>query len=105
MLSHLLTLLVVVGQARRVSSEKVAFLRADVERLCGELAELAPAVRLRVLVELRAAVDEVTSPALAAAMAAAQVEGWGLRRIGAFVGVSHEQIRRLLAAAPPAGGE
>jgi len=88
-----------------VSSEKVAFLRADVERLCAELAELAPALRLRTLTELRAAVDEVTSPALAAAMAAAQEEGWGLRRIGAFVGLSHEHVRRTLAAVPPAVGE
>jgi len=34
--------------------------------------EVAPALRPRVLTELRAAVDEVISPALAAAMAAAQ---------------------------------
>jgi hypothetical protein len=100
-----LTPSVVAGQARRVSSEQVGFLRADVERLCGELAELAPAVRLRVLAELRSAVEEVTSPALAAAMAAAQGEGWGLRRIGAFVGLSHEQVRRTLAAKAPAGAE
>lgn len=104
-MSHLLTPLVVAGQARRVSSEKVAFLRADVERLCGELAGLAPAVRLRVLAELRSAVDEVTSPALVAAMVAARQEGWGLRRIGAFVGLSHEQVRRTLTASPPAGVE
>ncbi|MCM3885648.1 hypothetical protein [Frankia sp. R82] len=88
-----------------MSSEKVAFLRADVERLCAGLAELAPALRLRTLTELRAAVDEVTSPALAAAIAAAQEEGWGLRRIGAFVGLSHEHVRRTLAAVPPVVGE
>ncbi|CAO5185793.1 hypothetical protein FAIPA1_50133 [Frankia sp. AiPs1] len=105
LVSHLLTALVLAGQAGRVSSAKVAFLRTDVERLCVELSELAPALRLRVLTELRAAVDEVTSPALAAAMAAANAEGWGLRRIGAFVGLSHEQVRRTLAAVPPGAGE
>lgn len=104
-MSHLLTPLVVMGQARGVSSEKVAFLRADVERLCGELAGLAPAVRLRVLAELRVAVDEVTSPALVAAMVAAQEEGWGLRRIGGIVGLSHEQVRRTLTASSPGGVE
>jgi len=97
--SHLLTPLVVAGEARGVSSERVAFLRADVERLCAELVELAPAVRLRVLAELRDAVGEVTAPALASAMAAAREEGWGLRRIGGMVGLSHEQVRRTLAAA------
>jgi hypothetical protein len=101
----LLTLLAAADQAGQVSAEKVAFLRADVERLCSELAELAPALRLRILTELRVALEEVTSPALAAAMAAAQDEGWGLRRIGAFVGLSHEQVRRTLAASAPGGGE
>jgi hypothetical protein len=38
------------------------------------------------------------------AMAAASDEGWGLRRIGAFCGVSHEQVRRLLAERQAEGG-
>ncbi|WP_131766820.1 hypothetical protein [Candidatus Protofrankia californiensis] len=88
-----------------MGSDGVAFLRADVERFCGELVDLAPAVRLRALAELRATVYEVTSVALASAMVAAQQEGWGLRRIAAFVGVSHEQVRRTLAASPPATRE
>jgi hypothetical protein len=45
------------------------------------------------------------SSASARSQAAAQQEGWGLRRIGTFVGVSHEQVRRTLAASPPVVGE
>jgi class 3 adenylate cyclase len=86
------------------NSDAVTFLRADVERFCGELVELPPAVRLELVNELRAALDEVTTAALTAGMAAAKQEGWGLRRIATFVGVSHEQVRRLLAASSPAPG-
>jgi hypothetical protein len=52
--------------------------------------------------ELRAVVDEVTSPA--SAMASARQEGWGLRRIGALVGLSHEHVRRTLAREGSAAG-
>jgi hypothetical protein len=68
------------------------FLRSDVARFCGEIADLAPAVRLARLAELRAMLDEVVLQA----MADAQAEGWGLRRIGKHAGVSHEQVRRML---------
>jgi hypothetical protein len=81
-----------------VTSDGVALLRSDVERFCGELVDHPPAIRLRILTELRAMVDEVTLSALASAMSSAQDEGWGLRRIAKFSGVSHEQVRRLLAA-------
>ncbi len=84
-----------------MDSNRVAFLRAEVELFCGELADLPPAIRLRLVTELRAAVDAVTTGALTSAMAAARQEGWGLRRIGTFTGLSHEQVRRLLAAASP----
>jgi hypothetical protein len=83
----------------------VAFLRSDVERFCREVSGLAPAVRLRRLAELRVMLEEVTSAALAWAMADAKVEGWGLRRIGTSAGMSHEQVRRILDSAvqDPAG--
>lgn len=84
------------------SSDAVMFLRADVERFCGELVDLAPAVRLRLVTELRAALDEVIAAALTSGMVAAKEEGWGLRRIAAFTGVSHEQVRRVLAASASA---
>jgi tetratricopeptide (TPR) repeat protein len=58
----------------------VAALRADVERFCSDLVVLAPAIRLGLVTELRAALDEVTTPALTAGMTAAQQQGWGLRR-------------------------
>lgn len=80
-----------------MGSDAVGFLRADVERLCAELVDLPPAVRLRTLAELRAMVDEVTSRALSSAMVSAREEGWGLRRIGRFADVSHEQARRMIA--------
>jgi hypothetical protein len=97
LVSHLLTPLGWVGQSCWVH-EDVAFLRADVERFCGGLVGLAPAVRLRTLAELRVVLDEVTSASLAAAMASARGEGLGLRRIAGFAGVSHEQVRRTLVA-------
>ena len=84
-----------------MDSDGVAFLRADVERFCGALADLPPAVRLQLVTELRAALEEVTTAALTAGMASAKQEGWGLRRIATFTGMSHEQVRRLLAASSP----
>jgi hypothetical protein len=81
-----------------MNPDGVSYLRADVERFCDELVDLAPAVRLRLVTELRAALEEVTTAALTASMAAAKEEGWGLRRIATFAGMSHEQVRRLLAA-------
>lgn len=84
------------------SSEGVAFLRSDVDRFCREIADLAPAVRLRRLTELRAMLEEVTGAALMAAMADARGEGWGLRKIGTSAGISHEQVRRMLAESGPA---
>ncbi|WP_371786425.1 hypothetical protein [Streptosporangium subroseum] len=84
-------------------SEGVAFLRADLDRFCREIADLAPAVRLRRLAELRAMLEEVTGAALMVAMADARGEGWGLRRIGMSAGISHEQVRRMLAEGLSAG--
>jgi hypothetical protein len=84
-----------------MDSDGVAFLRADVEQFCGELVDLPPAIRLRLVTELRAALDAVTTAALTSGMVAAQEEGWGLRRIAKFTGVSHEQVRRLLATTSP----
>ncbi|WP_327259749.1 hypothetical protein [Streptomyces sp. NBC_01240] len=75
----------------------IGFLKADVARFCAGLDELAPAIRLRLLVQLRAALDEVTDAALDAGMAAAKAEGWGLRQIGDQVGLSHEKVRYQLA--------
>ncbi len=91
-----------------MDADGVAFLRADVERFCGELADLAPAARLRLVAELRAALDEVTTAALTSGMAAAKQEGWGLRRIGqvlaapAAAGPPRDQVRDDALAFPPA---
>jgi hypothetical protein len=60
--------------------------RADIERCCDELVDLAPAVRLRLVTELRAALDEVTTAALTSSMTAAKQQRWRLRRIGKFTG-------------------
>ncbi|MER5852889.1 hypothetical protein ABT126_39445 [Streptomyces sp. NPDC002012] len=75
----------------------IGFLKADVARFCAGLDELAPAIRLRLLVQLRAVLAEVTDAALDAGMAAAKAEGWGLRQIGGQVGLSHEKVRYRLA--------
>jgi len=82
-----------------VRLDGVQLLRSDVERFCGELVDQPPAVRLRSLAVLRAMVDEVTASELGSAMSSARDEGWGLRRIAKFSDVSHEQVRRMLAAA------
>ncbi|WP_127357399.1 hypothetical protein [Actinacidiphila soli] len=81
----------------------IGFLKADVARFCAVLEELAPAIRLRLLVELRAALNEVTDAALDEGMAAAKAEGWGLRQIGDQVGLSHEKVRYRLAQAAGRG--
>lgn len=85
-------------------SEGVAFVRADVERFCAELVGVAPAIRLAGLAELRVMLEGVVAAASAQAMADARDEGWGLRRIGQQVGMSHEQVRRMLAEPPSAPG-
>ncbi|QCX82645.1 hypothetical protein C9F11_45425 (plasmid) [Streptomyces sp. YIM 121038] len=77
----------------------LGFLKADVARFCTGLEELAPAIRLRLLVELRAELGELTDAALDEGMAAAKAEGWGLRQIGGQVGLSHEKVRYRLAQA------
>ncbi|MGA4900120.1 hypothetical protein ACPCAJ_20260 [Streptomyces griseoincarnatus] len=86
----------------------IGFLTADVARFCAGLDDLAPAIRLRLVVQLRAALAEVTDMALDAGMAAAKAEGWGLRQIGGQVGLSHEKVRYRLAQHAgkdePAGG-
>lgn len=51
---------------------------------------------MRLLQELRGALVGALDEARVEAMAAAADEGWGLRRIGNFCGISHEQVRRLL---------
>jgi hypothetical protein len=82
----------------RVSDDPtIGFLKADVARFCAGLEELAPAIRLRLVVQLRRALDEVTEVALDGGMAAAKSEGWGLRQIGGLVGLSHEKVRYRLA--------
>ncbi|MEU8378485.1 hypothetical protein, partial [Streptosporangium sp. NPDC048865] len=60
-------------------------------------------VRLRRLAELRTMLEEVTGAALMVAMADARGGGWGLRRIGTSAGISHEQVRRMLAEGLSAG--
>ncbi|WP_409468685.1 hypothetical protein [Streptomyces sp. HC307] len=87
-----------------VSDPRVGFLRSDVERFCQQLDGLAPALRMRLLGELRSALVGALDEARVEAMAAAADEGWGLRRIGTFCGVSHEQVRRLLAERQAGGG-
>ncbi|CAL9581909.1 hypothetical protein SUDANB176_05055 [Streptomyces sp. enrichment culture] len=106
-----------------VSDPRVGFLRSDAERFCRESDGPAPALRTRLLEELRSAPVGALDEAGVEAMAAAPGEEWGLRlrvrgegwglrlrvrgegcgsgwgwglwRTGALCGVSHEQARRL----------
>lgn len=60
-------------------------------------------MRLAQLAALRDALeDEITSQVRVAAWAA-RGEGWGLRRIARVIGVSHEQVRRMLTSSTPLG--
>src|SRR5260370_37395385 len=91
-----------MGQSACMSldgADGAQLLRTDVERFCAELVNHPPAVRLRSLAALRAMLDEVMLSALAVAMTSAREEGVGLRRIAKFSAGSHEQVRRILAAA------
>ncbi|MFE4628789.1 hypothetical protein [Streptomyces mirabilis] len=71
----------------------------DVARLCAEVDQLVPVQRLRLVAQLRDALEAVTGQALDAAMSAATSGGWGLRRIGATARLSHEKVRYRLARA------
>jgi len=84
---------------------QVGDLRAEVARFCGGLDELTPETRLRTVAELRAALDEVVDGAMVAGMTAARGAGWGLRRIGDVVGLSHEKVRYRIAHAAGASRE
>ncbi len=84
-----------------MTDDGIAFVRADVVRLCSELDGLAPATRLARLAALRDALSEEMTAQLRAAASSARDEGWGLRRIASMIGVSHEQVRRLLTSGPP----
>ncbi|MFD9061137.1 hypothetical protein ACFVZ3_06405 [Kitasatospora purpeofusca] len=89
----------------RWKDPRIDFLKADVERFCAGLDDLAPAARLHLVVRLRKALDEATGTALDESMAAAKAQGWGLRRIGRLAGLSHEKVRcRLARPAAGAGG-
>ncbi|MEW2426043.1 hypothetical protein AB0911_36580 [Streptomyces nigra] len=66
---------------------------AEVEQFCGGLERLSPEARLRLAARLRDELGQVVESAVDASMAAAARRGWGLRRIGRMVGVSHETVR------------
>lgn len=74
-------------------------LRADMRHFAAEAALLSPLPRLHHLTALRAAVNHEGRQAWLAAILAAHRSGRGLRDIGRAAGLSHEQIRRLLASA------
>ncbi|MFF3849590.1 hypothetical protein [Streptomyces sp. NPDC002328] len=76
---------------------RVGLLRAEVARFWGGLRDLPPELRLREAAKLHDALVEVADEALMAGMAAAQDAGWGLRKIGDVVGLSHEKVRYRLA--------
>ncbi|MFG3208038.1 hypothetical protein [Streptomyces sp. NPDC048192] len=66
---------------------------AQVERFCGSLRRLSPEARLRLAARLRDELGQVVETAIDASMTAAARRGWGLRRIGRLVGLSHETVR------------
>ncbi|MEV0248772.1 hypothetical protein AB0H76_19375 [Nocardia sp. NPDC050712] len=72
----------------------------QLQTLLETLADCTPQQRLETVALLRGSCEELLSPALLEAMAAARDQGWGLRRIGVASHYSHEQVRALLANRP-----
>lgn len=79
-----------------MAEDGARFVRAELARFCGELEGLAPAARLAGLAAVREELEEEMAGQLRAGAWAARGEGWGLRRIAGMLGVSHEQVRRML---------
>lgn len=103
-MSHLLTAVAVASKIVCMADDAVEFVRTEVARFGAELETVAPAVRLERLTALREVVDREIAGQLRAAACSARGEGWGLRRITGVVGVSHEQVRRMLTATDAAAG-
>ncbi|MFD3842629.1 hypothetical protein ACFWWC_41290 [Streptomyces sp. NPDC058642] len=78
---------------------RISTLATDVARFCTEAEQLVPAQRLRLVAQLRDALEAVAGQALDVAMSGAKSDGWGLRSVGATVGLSHERVRYRLAQA------
>lgn len=75
---------------------QIRSVKSEAARLCAGLEALSPARRLTAAAELRRVMEDVTGKALDASMIGARNEGWGLRRIGNAVGLSHETVRGRL---------
>ncbi|MEH0549066.1 hypothetical protein QA802_40195 [Streptomyces sp. B21-105] len=58
---------------------RISTLATDVARFSTEAEQLVPAQRLRLVAQLRDALEAVTGQALDAAMSAAKSDGWELR--------------------------
>ncbi|GGX89735.1 hypothetical protein [Streptomyces minutiscleroticus] len=78
---------------------EVEVLCADLEALCEDLADAPLEERLRALELLHRSFKEMHDRALRGAARDARAAGWGLRRIAAAVGRSHEQVRILTTPA------
>ncbi|MFD9523580.1 hypothetical protein [Streptomyces sp. NPDC059979] len=76
---------------------RIRHLTADVARSCAQTGHLAPGQRLRLVTELRKSLEKVTGRALDEGTQATRSERWGLRRVGALAGLSHEKVRYRLA--------
>jgi hypothetical protein len=74
--------------------------RTGIEQLGADLHQVPVSERLAALAALATAFDQAHSRARLEAITAARSQGWGLRRIAAAAGCSHEQIRTLLATPP-----
>ena len=77
---------------------RIRQLRTQVRRACDDFTGLEPGLLLPLLTRLRAELDATVDHALDNGMAGASERGWGLRRIAAAAGVSHEHVRRRIAA-------
>jgi hypothetical protein len=85
--------------------ERVESIRAHLQGFHAEVTLLPPLQRLRLLAELRNGLDEASGELVEDAIVAARADGWGLRRIAVAAGISHEQVRRVLADHAAATGK
>ncbi|MFJ9924240.1 hypothetical protein ACIRSF_33685 [Streptomyces rubiginosohelvolus] len=70
-------------------------LRNQMEDLCTGLTDAPVTERLHALHLLRTTFFAIHDDALTEAVTAARDAGWGLRRIGTAIGLSHEQVRKM----------
>ncbi|MEU5370559.1 hypothetical protein ABZ362_16520 [Streptomyces sp. NPDC005951] len=75
--------------------QQIDALRIQMENLCTDLTGAPITERLDALHLLQTTFSCIHDDALITTVTAARDAGWGLRRIGTAIGLSHEQVRKM----------